>query len=1127
MKCAIFNSLPQHHEMFAHVLDYFKQIGKPIDVYTNKECHYGWLDFYILTYGNRDWYPASFFNPSVYDYVFVLTDNDDEYKPEWASKTKIIITEHYGKRLFTSLVYKTLQTRKFNLRSPPSDPDTWVLPVWNNRLYTKYDKLTVMSIGCAARFLNLNSLFSNYNDIQFILVDRYMNLGSTYTNTIKYRELDAPTMIEYASKSHYILFWPTTGYSTNHMYHSMSGSFPLSYSVGTPLLMPESYIEPLGIGKAGIGIFGIPDSSAIHLEKPTQSQYDAFIVERQGLLNRRDTVFNTILYDSIFKESKILTSMQIPKVIYQTWETKDLSKGLQDLVNTWKHFNPNYTHILCDKKGREEFIKANFTRDVYKAYMKIIPGAYKADLWRYCILYINGGIYVDIDTICLGSIDTFLTNTIDFITPIDLNTREDQGQYNLACGFIGAKPKSEIMLACINEITQNILSNRIPESKLDFSGPGVLGRMTNRFMGLPENASLVGKEGIHMNGKIHFLKFERYTEYVTDLNKNQLFQNKCGNREIMDIYNTESKRVGAVNWVTANPNELLRPDLNTISKNFFQKSKVALSADIVRMVKHSLNSDWTYTNFVNGDEETFFKENPLEEFPEIIKRFNEIKRGEHKADLFRYYYLYVKGGVYMDSDAMIYQPIDTIVGNRQFFAVDSWLTHSISNCIIASGKGNPLILEALKQMYTADLSLLDSNFQLPCRTLYSIYHSYEGDKTEFALFKEIANQAGDRIIDADANNRLLFKHFWRNKENIPNHLLSLAKPIEARSKNLVYFCVFYNKDYFKLLDLLLSSMKYYSTTDAFDLLVLTSPDMEQCVHELCTKFGLNIHVMPCNFTTIFQAACARLHIFDYEHITSYQRILYLDTDIIIKADLAPLFVLEIHDILYGLEQGCVTMPNFGSQFFDSVIRNSSKTGINSGTLLFKNSLAIRDLFSRMRGHIEAFTDSGATAPYTMDQPFINYHAVKSDLYDNKVLNPYVSLYEGSDEVANYETSIVCHFSFPIGNFSHKHYRMKEFLIGLLEKEDPSPCLSKKPDMESLVGKRYSWGTNGGYIAFKESHLETQWGNGTYEILTNGLVIAVWRNCYHTLMFSDNNSRYTSLRTGPRDLEWTSGKLDTT
>jgi hypothetical protein len=128
-------------------------------------------------------------------------------------------------------------------------------------------------------------------------------------------------------------------------------------------------------------------------------------------------------------------------------------------------------------------------------------------------------------------------------------------------------------------------------------------------------------------------------------------------------------------------------------------------------------------------------------------------------------------------------------------------------------------------------------------------------------------------------------------------------------------------------------------------------------------------------------------------------------------------------------------------------------GINSGTLLFKNCLVIRDLFSRIRGHIAAFTDSSQPAPYALDQPFINYHAIKDGLYDNKALNPYVSLYENADTVTNYATSVICHFSFPIGNFAHKYYRMKQFFIGILSINStkvPSPSNIIKTIFEKLI-----------------------------------------------------------------------------
>jgi len=100
--------------------------------------------------------------------------------------------------------------------------------------------------------------------------------------------------------------------------------------------------------------------------------------------------------------------IKIPRNIFQTWESKNISSEFDILTQTWKYKNPNYAYFLFDSNDREEFIKQNFDENIYKSYCRIIPGAFKADLWRYCILFIYGGVYVDIDTICLNNIDNFL-----------------------------------------------------------------------------------------------------------------------------------------------------------------------------------------------------------------------------------------------------------------------------------------------------------------------------------------------------------------------------------------------------------------------------------------------------------------------------------------------------------------------------------------------------------------------------------------------------------------------------------------------------------------------------------------------------------------------------------------------
>ena len=58
--------------------------------------------------------------------------------------------------------------------------------------------------------------------------------------------------------------------------------------------------------------------------------------------------------------------------------------------------NPDFKIKYYSDKGSREFIKNNYSKDIINAYDSLIPGAYKADLFRYCVLYKYGGIYSDL-----------------------------------------------------------------------------------------------------------------------------------------------------------------------------------------------------------------------------------------------------------------------------------------------------------------------------------------------------------------------------------------------------------------------------------------------------------------------------------------------------------------------------------------------------------------------------------------------------------------------------------------------------------------------------------------------------------------------------------------------------------
>ena len=76
----------------------------------------------------------------------------------------------------------------------------------------------------------------------------------------------------------------------------------------------------------------------------------------------------------------------------------------------------------------------------------------------------------------------------------------------------------------------------------------------------------------------------------------------------------------------------------------------------------------------------------------------------------------------------------------------------------------------------------------------------------------------------------------------------------------------------------------------------------------------------------------------------------------------------------------------------------------------------------------------------------------------------------------------------------------------------------------LIGKTYRW--NNGYITFKIDRLETPWGNGNYTIIAPFIVSTTWNNFNHILIFSKDYNKYTSTRTYPADLDYTTGNLDT-
>jgi hypothetical protein len=198
-----------------------------------------------------------------------------------------------------------------------------------------------------------------------------------------------------------------------------------------------------------------------------------------------------------------VVSTNIPLILYQTWHSKNLPPKMAQCVEQMIKDNPEFEHRLFDDDDCRLFIKDYYDADILDAYDRLIPGAYKADLWRYCALYKTGGVYLDIkfkcepgfsimeftkesetfvldrpygDTFMPIEINLAILNSPDFYDHLPQYTEgvwknKQIGLYNAVMATV---PENPVLYECIQQIVKNVNNEEYGFGCLYPTGPGLL-----------------------------------------------------------------------------------------------------------------------------------------------------------------------------------------------------------------------------------------------------------------------------------------------------------------------------------------------------------------------------------------------------------------------------------------------------------------------------------------------------------------------------------------------------------------------------------------------------------------------------------------------------------------------------
>ena len=170
--------------------------------------------------------------------------------------------------------------------------------------------------------------------------------------------------------------------------------------------------------------------------------------------------------------------MIIPKQIFQTHKNKYIVK---DHITTWIT-QKNYKYTFFDDTKLETYMK-NYSDKAYLAFNSVLAPAVKTDLWRYIILYENGGIYADSDIKLIENLDDFIYENDELLVVYD----DIRPHSNVFQGFIACKKHHLALKEAIDVTIENILERRyeregcIPHNVFMISGPSMFGNITNKI----------------------------------------------------------------------------------------------------------------------------------------------------------------------------------------------------------------------------------------------------------------------------------------------------------------------------------------------------------------------------------------------------------------------------------------------------------------------------------------------------------------------------------------------------------------------------------------------------------------------------------------------------------------------
>lgn len=180
---------------------------------------------------------------------------------------------------------------------------------------------------------------------------------------------------------------------------------------------------------------------------------------------------------------------EIAKKIHQNFKTAAVPSFLLERMISWvgqQDYSYDYHTNVDSRRDIEQAVASGeLPMDVLEAYDLLYVDRYKADLWRYCHLYLHGGIQADIRMKLLTDLNSFIEEDDTLLLVLSPLTGPA-----LCNDFIACRARHPLIMKTIQNCVKQILERSYPEEEEAITGPVLFGRTIFHELEWPAEPSI-------------------------------------------------------------------------------------------------------------------------------------------------------------------------------------------------------------------------------------------------------------------------------------------------------------------------------------------------------------------------------------------------------------------------------------------------------------------------------------------------------------------------------------------------------------------------------------------------------------------------------------------------------------